>query len=288
MTARTSVTAPLVLIGIVCSVLPARAQNEAALRTYFEGRTVAVRVNMPGTADGIDVRDGRLDMKEVTDRLRRYGTAIAQGEIAKITQVKVKKDLIEFQLNGGGYGTFGDDASTSVNMPDAPKSNREKDLEQRVKNETNSDRKKSLQRELDDLRNTRDRENRRIAIDRANAEAAKKRLVAERRLEGGSRFNLHYAGSVPADVSPRDVVDALGEFVDFSPSPETSGNQNDRGLRKGLLRPEAERLLGRPVESSERREGALRVLSLVFIRGKERITAEFVEDVLIRYTVFVR
>jgi hypothetical protein len=287
MTARASVTAPLAAIAIACSVLPARAQNEAALRQYFEGKTVVLRMNMPGTADGVDVRDGHVDLRQVDNRLRQYGTSLAEGERATVTLVKVKKDVIEFQLNGGGYGTFSDDTSTSVNMPDVPKSNHEKDLEQRVKAETNPDRKKALQRDLDDVRNARERENRRIAIDRANAEAAKKRLITQRRLEGGSRFNLRYASAVPANISPRDIVDVLGEFVDFNPSPE-SGSTNDRGLRKGLLRAEAERLLGRPVDSSERREGALRVLSLVFVRGNDRITAEFVEDVLIRYTIFVR
>lgn len=287
MTARVSVTAPLVAMAIACSVLPARAQNETALRQYFEGKTVVLRMNMPGTADGIDVREGRLDMREVNNRLRQYGTSLAEGERATVTLVKVKKDVIEFQLNGGGYGTFSDDTSPSVNMPDVPKSNHEKDLEQRVKSETNLDRKKALQRDLDDVRNARERENRRIAIDRANAETAKKRLIVQRRLEGGSRFNLRYADAVPTNISPRDIVDVLGEFVDFNPSPE-SGSTNDRGLHKGLLRADAERLLGRPLDSSERREGTLRVLSLVFLRGNERITAEFVEDVLIRYTIFVK
>ena len=40
--------------------------------------------------------------------------------------MKVKKDLIEFQLGGGGYGTFGDDTSTSVYISDATKTEREK------------------------------------------------------------------------------------------------------------------------------------------------------------------
>ena len=59
-------------------------------------------------------------------------------------------------------------------------------------------------------------------------------------------------------------------------------------VRKGQLRADVERSLGAPVETSERREGALRVVSLVFVRANERITAEFVEDVLIRYTIVGR
>ena len=52
-----------------------------------------------------------------------------------------------------------------------------------------------------------------------------------------------------------------------------------------MTRADAERLLGKPVESSDRREGTLAVSRLVFASGEQRITAEFVEDVLVRYTI---
>jgi hypothetical protein len=55
--------------------------------------------------------------------------------------------------------------------------------------------------------------------------------------------------------------------------------------KKGMLRADAERQFGKPIESTERREGTLRVVTLVFVRGEQHITAEFVEDVLIKYTV---
>jgi hypothetical protein len=42
-----------------------------------------------------------------------------------VTKVKVKDDLIEFQLGGGGYGTFRDDASSNVFVPSASKTERE-------------------------------------------------------------------------------------------------------------------------------------------------------------------
>jgi hypothetical protein len=52
-----------------------------------------------------------------------------------------------------------------------------------------------------------------------------------------------------------------------------------------MLRHEAERLFGPPVRASDRREGTLVVTTLTFERGVERITAEFVEDVLIRFVI---
>ena len=263
--------------------------NEPALRRAFEGTAVVLRIDMPGTSDGVDVRAAQLDQKQYADRVKRYGVALQAGQRATVPLVKVKKDIIEFQLNGGGYGTAGDDTSTSVDMPDVPKSNREKDLEQRVKVENDAQKKKDLQRELDDVRTARERENRRISVQRSIAEDGKRRMIAARRLEGGSRFNIRYASVVPAKVSADDVIAALSPFVDFAaadvpaPMPAPVG-----AVRKGQLRADVERSLGAPVETSERREGALRVVSLVFVRANERITAEFVEDVLIRYTIVGR
>jgi len=283
---------------------PALAQTEPILKSFFEGRRVTVKIDMPGTSDGVDVQaDAReaIDFPKYRDRLKRYGTAIEAGDRVTVTVVKVKKDLVEFQLGGGGYGTFGDDTSTSVSMADAPKTEREKDLERLVKDEDDRDRRRRLERELDDLRERRARENRRIAIARERAEDEKKARLAERRLHGGSRFNLRYDDRVPEGFRPEDLMAALGEYVDFgglSPRGTTGDNapiaaQRDEAPlagdvalpRKGMLRADAERLYGRPSETSERREGALAVTTLVFVAGEQRIRADFVDDVLVRYTV---
>jgi hypothetical protein len=48
---------------------------------------------------------------------------------------------------------------------------------------------------------------------------------------------------------------------------------------------EAERLLGSPIETSERPEGALRVVTRIYRHGEGRLVAEFVEDVLFRYSL---
>jgi hypothetical protein len=52
-----------------------------------------------------------------------------------------------------------------------------------------------------------------------------------------------------------------------------------------MLRDEAEPAFGRPMERSEKREGGVIVTTLIFELGDERLTAAFVEDVLIRYTI---
>jgi hypothetical protein len=281
-------TAAAVLLALSA---PAGAQTEEALRTAFEGKRVMVRIDMPGTSDGVDVHgDARhaLDYKEYGDRLKRYGSAIRAGDLVTVTMVKLKKDLIEFQLAGGGFGTFGDDTSTSVSIPDAKKTEREKELERRIDDERDRDRRRSLQRELDDLRDRRDRENRRIAAERERQSEAKRIRIAEQRLRGGSRFNLRYDDRVPEGIRPQDLVAALAEFVDFgggvsTDSPSPTGDIT--ALHKGMTLAEAERAFGRPTETSKKTEGALALTTLVFSIEDQRITADFVEDILVRYTI---
>jgi hypothetical protein len=271
---------------------PAAAQTEDALRSAFEGKRVTLRIDMPGTSDGLDVHgDARqaLDYKEYGDRLKRYGIALRAGDSVTVTLVKMKKDLIEVQLAGGGFGTFGDDTSTSVSIPDARKTEREKNLEKRIDDDNDRDHRRTLQRELDDLRDRRERENRRIAAERERQSEAKRVRIAQQRLRGGSRFNLRYDDRVPEGIRPQDVAAALGEFMDFGGGAGTEPALPPTGditaLRKGMTRAEAERAFGRPTEASKSIEGTLLLTAVVFDVGDQRITADFVEDVLVRYTV---
>jgi hypothetical protein len=48
---------------------------------------------------------------------------------------------------------------------------------------------------------------------------------------------------------------------------------------------EVEELLGAPVQTAERPEGKLRVVTRTYRFGDGQVTAEFVEDVLFRYSV---
>ena len=290
----TSVLVPVLLIALAA---PAAAQSEAELKSAFEGQRVTLRLDMPGDSDGVDVHaDARraIDYDKYRDALKRYGTAIHAGDTATVTLIKVKKDLIEFQLGGGGFGTFGDDTSTSPNLPFVEKTSRERELEKRIKDEDDRDRRRRLERELDDLREHRERENRRIAAERERIEEQKRERVAEHRLRGGSRFNLRYGDRVPAGMRPEDVVAALAEYVDFGrrPGPRETAPPTPSGditmVRKGLLRGEAERLFGQPASASERREGGISVTTLVFNVADQRLTAEFADDVLIRYTIMSR
>ena len=268
------------------------AQDENAFKAYFEGRRITLRMDMPGSADGVDIQvdpPRSIDYKKYRENLKRYGVAINSGDSSRVTLVKLKGNLIEFQIGGGGFGTFGDDTSTSSGVHLLDKTDREKTLEKRIKEETDKDRKRSLQRELDDLRDHRERENRILRAESARIEEAKRERIAEKRLQGGSRFNLRYSPKVPETLKPADVEKALVEYADFRNGNDAQDSRPEpadlSAVRKGMLREEAERAFGKPVERSEKREGGEMVTTLIFDLGDQRLTAAFVEDVLVRYTI---
>lgn len=274
---------------------PATAQDEKLLKQQFEGRRVTLRMDMPGSSEGVDVlvdTTKTINFSRYRNDLKRYGTALRADDSALVTLIRVKKDIIEFQLDGGGFGTWSDDTSTSANIQLVPESSREKELERSIKSETDKGRKSSMQSELNRLRNDRERENRWRRAEIARIEEAKRIRIAEQRLRGGSRFNLRYKDRVPSNVQPEDVMAALVEYVDFQPRERTDNGRGQLSrpadltqLRKGLTRDETEQLLGRPVSTSEKRDGNLTVATLVFESDDQRVTAEFVEDLLVRYTI---
>jgi hypothetical protein len=270
------------------------AQDENTFKAYFEGRRITLRMDMPGSSDGVDVPiqpPRAIDYKKYRDNLKRYGVAIHSGGESRVTLVKLKGNLIEFQIGGGGYGTFGDDTSTSSGIHFLDKTDREKALEKRVKDEPDKDRRRALQRELDDLRDERERQNRILRAQSERIEEAKRERIAEKRLEGGSRFNLRYSPKVPETLRPQDLEKALAEYVDFQNVNDFDDSQpaaappDPRSVKKGMLRDEVEQAFGKPVERSEKREGNETITTLIFDVRDQRLTATFVEDVLVRYSI---
>jgi hypothetical protein len=291
----------LLLLPILAAASPAAAQSEDVLRRFFEGKSVLVKLDMPGTEDGVDVYPGTsspVDFPRHAQRVKRYGTAIRRGEEVLITKIKVKKDLIEFQLGGGGYGTFGDETSSDVSVPLQPKTEREKNLEKEIPAITDPAARKKAREELDALRKDRQRADDANRTRAEQAKQIKEANIRQRRLEGGSRFNLRFRPAVPDEaMTPDGVMRALAEYLDFSPVlaaargrpglyGEGEGRRGEPGaLRKGLTVEEVDEILGRPETIGQRMEGSLRVSTSVYRERDRVIEAEFVEGVLIRFTV---
>jgi hypothetical protein len=283
-------------VALVLAAAPLAGQSEVVLKEYFEGRTVSVKLALPGTDDGVDVYPGSprpLDYSRYASRLKAFGTAIRAGESVTVTKIKVKSKHIEFQLGGGGYGTFGDETSSNVATGSAPKTNREKNLEAEVKRETDPARRRALKEELDDLKAAREREDARNRSTVAEAEEHRKENIRQRRSEGGSRFNIRFADRVPPEaLSPEAVMAALAQYVDFeqlhssaAETPVAPQPSRSATLHKGMLLQEVDGALGAALASTERKEGTLRVVQRKYSAPMGQVTAEFVEGVLIRYTV---
>src|SRR6476661_9724068 len=112
---RISILASMSAGALMALTAPLLAQNEAVLRQAFEGKVVAVKIDMPATQQGVDVYpldQIPIDFREVAQRLKDNSTSLRIGQQVMVTKVVVKKNShIEFQLGGGGYGTFGDNTS---------------------------------------------------------------------------------------------------------------------------------------------------------------------------------
>lgn len=278
--------APMAIL--VLAAIPLAAQSEPALRDYFEGKTVTVRQAMPGTEEGVDIYPGTnrpLDYPKYASRLKKYGTALRSGESALVTKIRVKSKHIEFQLDGGGYGTMGDETSTNINTSPTPKTRREKNLEAELKRESDPVKKRAMREEIDDLKRDREREDARNRSAVAEAEEHRKENIRQRRIEGGSRFNIRYRDQVPGSaLTPDAVKSTLGQYVDFGAMEQETPTRLG-GPHKGMLLSEADALLGTPAKTAERKEGTLKVQTRAYATPSGRITADFVEGVLIRYTI---
>lgn len=290
-----------------------RGQSADNLSQFFEGKQVVVKIDMPGTQQGIDIypqKPNSLDAKAYGKRMKSFPVALHNGEAVMVTMVKVKDKLIEFQLAGGGFGTFGDDTDTSVKFTPAPKSDREKDLENQLSNTDDSDQKDRIQRELDYLRRQRERDDQRNRAIAEQAARVKQMQVADDRAKGGSRFNLKYDGKVPPNITPQEVMAALSPFLSFPPAMTgvaSSGTQTAtggssppatvaapgaaeaaaRGIQKGMHEDQVKAILGNPISTADTDHDGLQVRSEMFTQGNSSIRAEFVNGVLVRYSVEV-
>ena len=216
----------VVLFALAFCALPINAQDSNALSNYFTGKEVVLKLDMPGTQQGVDLsfnKDNPMNWKQYSSRLKANGVAIHKGDTARITGFVVKNDRIEFQLDGGGFGTFFDDSSTTVSPKSVDKSDYEKQLERDIANTTDEDQRRRLQRDLDRERSRRERQeadNRDAAM---VASQIKSQKVADDRLRGGSRFNLRWSGSIPPNqMNPDAVMKLMADYVTF-PAAEQAG-----------------------------------------------------------------
>lgn len=226
------------LIFIACSTLLATAAADSpSIESFFAGKEVVLKIDMPGSNKGVDLRFNKnppMNWKEYSQRMKQFGPALRKGDVARVTTIVVKRDMIEFQLDGGGFGTFLDDSNTKVEPKSVDKSDYEKSLEKQISNSTDDDERRRLQRDLDRERSRRERQESANRSDAQVASQIKAEKVAGDRMRGGSRFNLRWDKSIPpGQQNPQAVMRLLSEYVDFSNwqsgSPAGNGSSGSSG-----------------------------------------------------------
>jgi hypothetical protein len=288
-----------ILPALMCVAPPAFAQSEDVLRQAFEGKAVTVKIDMPATQRGVDVYPldpMPVNFREVAQRLKDNSTALRIGQQVMVTKVVVKGNShIEFQLGGGGYGTFGDNTmdGSGLNFTPQGETKAEKALRDSVRKAQGPTKRKQFERELASLRQERERENARAEAEAKQAQSVIEANLRAKRAESGSRFNVRYRNGIPSGaLTPDGLMRALAQYVDFGPAGgavastgPSSAPLTVASLRKGLLLEDVEAILGPAATASEQKEGRLTVLERTYRKDGQRVAASFVNGVLIDFAI---
>jgi len=286
-----------ILPALMLPAPPALAQNEAILRQAFEGKVVTVKIEMPATSRGVDVYpldQMPVNFRDVAQRLKDNSTALKIGQQVMVTKVVVKSNShIEFQLGGGGYGTFGDNTSdgSGLGFTAQGETRAEKALRDSIKKAQGPTKRKQFERELASMRQERERENARAEAEAKQAQSVIEANLRAKRAESGSRFNVRYRTGIPSDaLTPDGLKRALAQYVDFGDgvpvaSTEPAPRAGVAALRKGLLLEDVEAILGPAATATEKKEGRLTVLDRTYRKDGQRIAASFVNGVMIDFTI---
>jgi hypothetical protein len=294
----------------LCCVSTAFAQSD--LENYFNGKQYVAKIDMPGTEKGIDLKYDKptpMDWNDYSQRIKTFGIAIHKGDAVRVTKFNVKKDIIEFQLNGGGFGTVHDDTNTTVVATTIPKTQLEKDLEKQIADTKDPKHRDELQHQLDAERARRERENAASVNNAQVASQIKAQQIAQERLTGGSRINLRWQGSIPSDsLNPQTVMQLLADYIDFSGTPSNyagppppqaqmtsdpaAANQApaptgvSSQLKRGMKLDEVTGLLGQGKVTSESvSEYGLKTQIIEYNTTDSLIDVTFVEGVVVRYSM---
>jgi len=199
----------------------ATAQSAGVLRGTLVGRKVVMKIAMPATFRGVDLRVGTnefIDTAEVLARHEKYGTSMVAGDVVTITDVVVKGDLIELHVNGGGAGRFSGKSSLPANVP-MPVTGRPAQNDSSMSS-TGGRAVRAAQQERARQGNERARAKEAASqASRLQATGSSENEKELERMKHGSRFNIRYQSALTADeLKVAEVMKLLQEFVDFRPT----------------------------------------------------------------------
>ena len=294
------------LVMAIAAAGSAHAQNEAALRDYFEGMPVTARADLPATKAGVDIYPDAaqsINNAQLNKQLKQSGVGIHRDDAVALRTLRVTAKSIEVD--------FGPSESRATTPEPAPsvyvtteESQREKKLEQDIDHETDPARREKMQQDLDELILRRAREEARLKAAMAQIAAARARDDSDRQRAAStvSRFNLLFPGGIPSRaLSPEYLMSALRPWIDFDREAPAIANEDGSSatprqpvaadaappsneLRNGLTEAELQRMLGDPIKREPRTVGDLHVEVLTFRQNGTVVEATMVEGVLVRFT----
>jgi hypothetical protein len=85
-------------------------KRKKEISRFFKGKVVTAKVSLPACYGGLVLYNDDLGKSnvEVFKRADKYGVVAAKGDKVIITKFRIKKRMIDVELNSGGYGDFGD------------------------------------------------------------------------------------------------------------------------------------------------------------------------------------
>ncbi len=104
-----SVPEVFVAVGQQAASKPEQLEEASrlAIIRYVDGEFAKAVQPLPGGKKGFPIAaDKPLDMKNLQDQLRFYGTAANPGDTIQITKIEFRSKSIAFQINGGGKKKF--------------------------------------------------------------------------------------------------------------------------------------------------------------------------------------
>jgi predicted small secreted protein len=209
----------LVISCIAASAQNARKQAQANLIRAFIQKKVTVKVDLPSTDKGFEIhadKQNSADAEKNLKRLKGFGASIQSGGTAMVTDIRVAKDEISFELNGGGLpestlagrgiGPVPTRASTTGTTA-TPRINRDSNSSPRdTEHEQSRAKYESAEREHNEART--------MVANEAMRQGAIDRLRAAG-LQMGSRFVIKFDGRDTASVTPDELKRLLADYVVF-------------------------------------------------------------------------
>ncbi len=280
------------LFALIITSQVGYSQDEKSLQYALEGKRVTVLIEMPASQEGINIdldEQRPMDFGEYSRRIKQYGIAIKPNDQVLITKITKKKKHIEFQLAGGGYGTFGDE-SGHVPSVQIPVSLKEEEIKKQLGDtKISKERKTELQSSLDELKRQRLIQQQQNDQQAALQSSLNRNAIQEKRRSGGSRFNIRLNRNVEdRDLTVEFLRNALSEYVDFNNinnSTTVMSPISASGLSKGISLDEMVKIFGLPKSLVSSNECNIEITTCSFEKGDQLIKAIFAEKILVKYAI---